>query len=173
MLREVLSREHELLVRLLGGRVVMVRIKRIDGQRPVDLDGIRVAFGVEEQPAPEPADGGLARLVQHGIGPERDDPGRNLDFVFRILPGEARGVQVQGRAAGGSEAGERREQGQQGAGECVRPVHRCASFLGAGGGCGPYRGSGWPLVVGGSAGTWLGEVAAAGGAASPRGLSVG
>lgn len=149
----------------------MFRIERVHDQRAVDFHGLRVTFGVEEQTASEPADAGLAWLMEYCVGPERDDPHGQLGFIL-ILPREPRRVEIERRAAWARQTGQGREQGQPEAGERMRGGHRGTSFLGAGGGCGPYRGKGWPLAArGGAKGSpGVGIVGAVG---SPRGLRVG
>ncbi|MHB8972787.1 MAG: hypothetical protein ACYC3X_22970 [Pirellulaceae bacterium] len=63
MLLQLVRGKNKFLFGCLLGRIVMVRIKRVDHECTVDLDGIRFVFAVEEDTAAETAHGRFARLV--------------------------------------------------------------------------------------------------------------
>jgi hypothetical protein len=104
---ELIGGEHELLLRPLLRRVVMVGVKRIDDQGAIDFDGIPVIFPVEEDAPAKTTHGRVPRMVQYRVRPEGDQAGRQLMFVLFVLPRQPHLVQIQGCASpGGQDAGE-------------------------------------------------------------------
>jgi hypothetical protein len=70
VLLQLVRGKDEFLLGPLLRRIVVVGIKRVHDQRPVDFDRFGIIFAVEEDPTAETTHGRLPRLVQNGIRPE-------------------------------------------------------------------------------------------------------
>lgn len=64
----------------------MVRVKRVDHEGTVDFDRLGIVLPVDQHPSAKPANGRLARIVQHRIGPDRHKPLGRSEFVLVVLP---------------------------------------------------------------------------------------
>jgi hypothetical protein len=95
VLLQLVCRKDVFLLGPLLRRIVVLSIKRVHNQGPIDFDRFGIIFAVEEDPASETTHRGLSRLVQDGIRPERHNTCRWGQFVVLVLPGKPHFVQVQ------------------------------------------------------------------------------
>jgi len=88
VLLEIFGREHEFP---LGQRPPVILVRVVEdkhGQRPVHADGLVALGRIEHEPPAESADARLARLIEHGVGPDFRQPGGRVEFFFPRFPGK-------------------------------------------------------------------------------------
>jgi hypothetical protein len=98
VLLQPVRRKNVLLLGPLLRWIVVLGVKGVHNQGPIDFDRFGIIFAVEEDPASETAHGRLSRLVQNGVRPEGHNACRWDQFVVLVLPGEPHFVEVQGCA---------------------------------------------------------------------------
>ena len=86
--------KYEFPSRSLAGRVLIVRIKRVDCERAVHLDRLGQVLAVEKHAAAKTAYRSLAALMQDRIGPKDDDLLRSNDRVIIRLPRQMHRCQI-------------------------------------------------------------------------------
>jgi hypothetical protein len=82
---QLVRRDHELLQRPLVCRIDLVRIKGVDNQGAVDLDGILGLRTVKEDSTAKATHARKPLLVQHRVGPERDNSFGNSGHLILFL----------------------------------------------------------------------------------------
>ena len=85
---EVLYGKEKLLLRCRIVRVRVFVVECVDGQLPVDLNGLLRVFCVEYQSPAEPAHTRLACMMQYRVAPHSHHAFGNLRLEFRVHPGQ-------------------------------------------------------------------------------------
>jgi hypothetical protein len=98
VIHKLLGPEHELAIRRPVERAAAGVVVGVNDERPFHRNGF-VLVVVEVQPAAEPARGGLARRVQHRIGPDGDQPLRVGVLRLVFFGPRDRSLEVQRGAA--------------------------------------------------------------------------
>jgi len=123
MRSELFRGEAEPTAGRLGRRAVRRLVVSIHDQ--LAFDGNRLFLGViEVQAAAEPPRRHLARLVVHGVRPDRDQPHRSLELTILQLLVAARQGQLVGHRRHAAKF-QGLTAGQQGHGEDGQPASRC------------------------------------------------